>query len=349
MPDAFILVEIFIITIHIVSMRKRITKIVLGVVGALIAFIGLGLTYVKVALPNVGPAPSLTVQATAAQIEHGRYLANSVASCMDCHSTRDISKLAGPMVPGTAGKGGEKFSREMGFPGNYYASNLTPTHLGNWTDGEIYRAITTGVSRDGHALFPVMPYLNYAQMDPADIKDIIAYLRTLQPIPNTILDAEPDFPMNFIINTIPAQGEAGKRPDSTDQIAYGKYVTTFAACADCHTPVDSQGKALPGMDMAGGRAFPIPAGTVRSMNITPDSSGIGSWTKTAFVSRFRAYAGVNQPTVQPDEFNTLMPWTMYAQMSDKDLGAIYDYLRTLKPVKNSVVRFTPNTKIVATR
>lgn len=330
-------------------MKKRITKIVLGVVGALVVFLGLGLTYVKVALPNVGPAPSLTIRATAAQIEHGRYLANNVASCIDCHSTRDFSKLAGPMVPGTAGKGGEKFARDMGFPGNYYASNLTPSHLGNWTDGEIYRAITTGVSRDGHALFPVMPYLNYAKMDPADINDIIAYLRTLQPIPNTIPDAEPDFPMNFIINTIPNQGAAGKRPDATDQIAYGRYVTTFAACADCHTPVDGQGKALPGMDMAGGRAFPIPTGTVRSMNITTDPSGIGNWTKAMFINRFKTYAGGNHPTVQPNEFNTLMPWTMFAQMSDKDLGAIYDYLRTFKPVQNSVVRFSPNAKVVAAR
>ena len=84
-------------------------------------------------------------------------------------------------------------------------ANLTPYHLGNWTDGEIFRAITTGVSRDGHALFPVMPYTSYAKMDPADIKDIIAYLRTLKPIHNAIPAAESDFPMNFIINTMPAQ------------------------------------------------------------------------------------------------------------------------------------------------
>ena len=330
-------------------MKKRITKIGLSVVGAFVILVGISLVYVKLALPDVGPAPTMTIRATAAQLEHGRYLANSVASCIDCHSTRDSSKLAGPMVPGTAGKGGEKFSREMGFPGNYYAPNLTPSYLENWTDGEIYRAITTGVSRDGHALFPVMPYRNYAQMDPDDIKDIIAYLRTLQPIPNRIPVGESDFPMNFIINTIPIRGEAGKRPDSTDRIAYGKYVTTFAACADCHTPVDGQGKALPGMDMAGGRAFPMPTGTVRSMNITPDPSGIGTWTKAAFISRFKAYAGNNHPTIHPDEFNTLMPWTMFAQMNDRDLGAIYDYLRTLKPVKNSVERFTPTTKLVATR
>jgi hypothetical protein len=46
------------------------------------------------------------------------------------------------------------------------------------------------------------------------------------------------------------------------------------------------------------------------------------------------------PPVNPGEFNTIMPWTMYAQMTEEDLGAIYEYLRTVAPVKNSVVKFT---------
>jgi len=45
------------------------------------------------------------------------------------------------------------------------------------------------------------------------------------------------------------------------------------------------------------------------------------------------------PTVQPGEFNTVMPWTMYAGMTEEDIGAIYDYLMTIKPVRNEVVRF----------
>jgi len=42
----------------------------------------------------------------------------------------------------------------MGFPSKFYAKNLTPSHLGNWTDGEIFRAITTGVDKAGNALSP---------------------------------------------------------------------------------------------------------------------------------------------------------------------------------------------------
>ena len=40
------------------------------------------------------------------------------------------------------------------------------------------------------------------------------------------------------------------------------------------------------------------------------------------------------------EFQTIMPWVMYAGMTEQDLGAIYDYLRTVKPVDQSVVRWT---------
>ncbi|GAB3992101.1 hypothetical protein GCM10028807_24430 [Spirosoma daeguense] len=332
-------------------MKKKTTKIIFGVVGALLLLVGIALSYVKLALPDVGPAPDMKIQATAAQIEHGRYLANHVAVCIDCHSSRDFSKLSGPIIPGTEGKGGEAFTREMGFPGQYYARNLTPMNLGSWTDGEIFRAITTGVSRDGHALFPVMPYANYAKMDPSDIKDIIAYLRTLKPISNEIPAPESDFPMNFIVNTIPQKATGGNRPDTTDRIAYGKYITTFSSCGDCHTPVDDKGQPLPGMEMAGGREFAMPNGVIRSMNITAHESGIGKWTREAFIARFKAYAGKANamPIVAEGEFNTLMPWAMLADMSERDLGAIYDYLRTLKPVDHKVEKFTPRAKQIASR
>lgn len=332
-------------------MKKRLLKISLLAVLAIVVLAGVGLTYVKLALPNVGPAPEITIQSTPERIEHGRYLALHVASCIDCHSARDFSKLAGPMVPGTDGKGGEMFTPEMGFPGTFYSPNLTPDHLGEWSDGELFRAITTGVSRDGHALFPVMPYLTFGKMDPEDIKDIIAYLRTLEPIKNTVAVSQPEFPMNFILNTIPAKGEGSKRPDTTDQLAYGKYVTTFASCIECHTQVDAQGQLVPGMEFAGGREFPMPSGTVRSMNITPDKSGIGSWTKEQFIARFKSHVDPKTPAVSVAEegFNTIMPWTMLGGMNENDLGAIYDYLRTIKPVVNKVERFTPKPKLVASR
>jgi hypothetical protein len=44
------------------------------------------------------------------------------------------------------------------------------------------------------------------------------------------------------------------------------------------------------------------------------------------------------------DFNTPMPWLMYSGMNDEDLGSIYDYLRTVTPVKHRVERFSPVNK-----
>lgn len=107
-------------------------KKALKVLGYLVLFIivviaGL-MVYAKTALPNVGPAPDMKVQITPERVERGKYLANAVVVCMDCHSTRDWSLFAGPVKPGTWGKGGERFDHSLGFPGVYYSRNITRRH-----------------------------------------------------------------------------------------------------------------------------------------------------------------------------------------------------------------------------
>ena len=51
--------------------------------------------------------------------------------------------------------------------------------IGKWTDQQIVRAMTEGVSADGRRLLPPMPFANYAQMTPSDLADLVAYLRSL--------------------------------------------------------------------------------------------------------------------------------------------------------------------------
>jgi mono/diheme cytochrome c family protein len=313
----------------------RIAGIVLGVV--VLAIAGL-LTYVKLALPNVGDAPTLTVERTPERVARGEYLANHVTVCIDCHSTRDYGLFSAPLVPGTTGKGGELFDQRAGFPGAFTSKNITPYGIGTWTDGEIYRAITTGVSRDGHAFFPVMPYPYYGHMADEDVKSLIAYLRTLRPIPFKPADSKPDFPFNFILNTIPKKAEPQPLPDPGDALATGKYLVTIAGCVECHTPVDN-GRIIPEKAFSGGREFALPTGTLRTPNITPDSeTGIGKWTKDQFIARFRAYAdsSYHPQKVGPNDFQTLMPWTMYGGMKEQDLAAIYTYLHSLKPIHHPV-------------
>jgi mono/diheme cytochrome c family protein len=324
-------------------MMKKVFK-VFGVIILLLAVLITGaILYIKFALPDVGEAPTLTVDATPERIERGKYLANSVNVCMDCHSTRDWSKFAGPVVPGTFGKGGERFDQSVGFPGTYFSKNITPAGIGNYSDGELYRVITSGVNKHDKAMFPVMPYPYYGKMDDEDIYSIIAYLRTLTPIENTVTESQSDFPMSIIINTIPARGTPQKRPDPSDQLAYGQYLVNASGCIECHTQAD-KGQILPDLAFGGGREFAFPDGAVvRSANITPDAeTGLGKWTAEAFVLRFKAYADSSYvaPSVKPGEFNTVMPWMMYAGMTESDLHAVYAYLKTIKPINNAVVKFS---------
>ena len=104
---------------------------------------------------------------------------------MQCHSQRDRSAFVGPGKPGTLGVGGEVHDQQLGFPGSYVSTNLTPYVLAVWSDGELFRAITSGVNRKGKALFPIMPHPNFGQMDDSDIKLVIAYLRTPEPVEYT--------------------------------------------------------------------------------------------------------------------------------------------------------------------
>lgn len=318
-------------------------KIIFGVLGLLLLIAAAGAGYLYLVLPDVGPPPEITVEGTPKQVERGEYLAHHVASCIDCHSERDFTLFSGPIVPGTEGMGGEVFTPEMGFPGTFYARNLTPHNLGEWTDGEIYRTITTGVTRSGEPLFPVMPYPSYARMDPDDVRAIIAYIRTLEPISNETPESQPDFPFNLIMRTIPGPAQPMERPPKSDTLAYGEYLTTIAACQDCHTPVD-QGAFIDSLFMAGGREFEMPWGTVRSSNITShDRTGIGAWRREQFVTRFKQYDVPydSLDSVPEGAFNTIMPWAMYAGMTEEDLSAIFRYLQTLEPIEHSVTRFTP--------
>lgn len=322
---------------------KKILKITGILLSLFIIVVAGAVIYLNTAYPNVEPPADITIHSTPEMILRGDYLANHVAVCIDCHSDRDFSKFSGPVVKGTEGKGGMLVDEEHGIPGKVYMKNITPAAIGDWTDGELIRAITMGVNKKGEALFPMMPYPHYNEMTEEDLHSIIAYIKTLKPIEGTYPDKQLNFPLNLLINTMPIQTYKPAKLDKSNPVEYGKYLVTMASCNHCHTPSD-KGEPVPGMDFAGGSEIQLPFGTLRSANITPDvQTGIGAWTKEIFIAKFKAYDPSihGYKEVNPGEFNSIMPWSMYAGMTEEDLGAIYDYLKTLKPIRNQVVRFTP--------
>lgn len=320
---------------------KKLFKI-LGILLILVVVLAAGgYIYLNAAYPKVSAATDIKIEPTPERLERGKYLANSFAFCIDCHSDRDVNKFGMPVVPGTEGKGGMDYGEGAGF---VPAANITPdkeTGLGNWTDGEIFRAITSGVNKDGKFLAPMMPYALFSQMDKEDIYSIIAYIKTLPAIKNKVPEKNLKFPVNIIFRTIPSDPVAfGKRPDGLDKLKQGEYLGV--ACKFCHSPSD-KGQYLPGKEFSGGVEFPMPDGSIiRSANITPDKeTGIGTMTKEVFLAKFHACReGANlDPKIRG--YNTPMAWPFIANTAtDEDLGAIYDYIMSQKPVSNKVEKMT---------
>jgi len=324
------------------QLLKKILKVTGIAIAGLIALLLCIVGYITFFLPNVGNPPDLHIAQTSQRIAHGAYLANHVMACMSCHSSRSWDHPGAPMIPGTMGKGGDKFTQDtLGFFGDLYFPNITPAALGSWTDGEIFHAITSGVGKDGRALTPIMPYKEYGKADVEDIKDVIAYLRSIPPVPNTIptVNNIPFF-IQVLNNLAPSKPEFHPKPDRRDTAAYGQYLTQVAGCIDCHSPFNGPFGVDKTQAFSGGPEFTMPGAHVRPINLTPDKqTGIGLWSRADFLGKFHRYrdSAVIGQTINPkSDFTSLMPWAFFAGMKDEDLSAIYTYLKTLQPVHNPV-------------
>ena len=120
----------------------------------------------KLYLPRTTPATDLKVAGTPQQVERGRYLANAL--CVECHSkTREL-----PL------SGGVNLAKEVPLPiGVIVPANLTPGGpLKDWSDGEIFRELRTGIDRDGHHLL-LMSAFPVRNMSDEDLQAVIAAVR----------------------------------------------------------------------------------------------------------------------------------------------------------------------------
>ncbi len=298
-------------------------------------------------MPTHKPPPDIHVAVTPELLERGTYLVEHVLLCNDCHSERDWTIYGGPPKP-PFGAGRECMTRQTktigvrvsegqgNFPGILCIRNITPdpvSGIGNWTDGELSRAIREGLDREGEGLFPIMPYFVYKNISDEDIRAVIAYMRNLEPVLAERPERDIDFPMSTLMQLFPEPLKgAVPHPNPEDSAATGKYLATIARCDFCHTPRKGQGKeGVPGKKFAGGAPFVLGERETLSRNLTPDpTTGIGNWTRQEFIDRFRILG--DRHTVQTLESNTLMDWSAFAGMTDQDLGAIFDYLRSLPPI-----------------
>jgi hypothetical protein len=187
-----------------------------------------------------------------------------------------------------------------------------------------------------------MGYPAYNNLSTEDLYSIITYIRTLKPIENNVPDHTLNFPLNLIVRTIPAPHTPKGEPNRSSSYEYGKYLVNAASCIECHSQ-KVKGQNIKGMEFAGGWEVQLPDGVVRSANITPEEeTGIGAWTKDIFIAKFKEWENADSSKLNLDRVGrqSIMPWTLFAGMTESDLGAIYDYLRMVPPVRNRVETWT---------
>jgi mono/diheme cytochrome c family protein len=325
-------------------MTGWVRTVLIGLVAAAVAFVLVVISSIgwQVVLgPDARATTDRRFEVTEARLARGKYIVEGLAACLHCHSEHDFTQPNYPILQQRKGAGWAMPIPELG---KIYARNITSdpeTGLGRWTDDEIARAIREGVSRDGTALFPVMPYLNFARMSDEDVASVVVYLRTLPPVRNALPPSELVFPLNHIVKTIPRPltEPVPSHPSSTPA-QRGEYLVTLAGCKICHTPVDDRGQPLPGLEFAGGESFSDPGNNmaiVNSINITRDPSGIAHYDESLFVEVIRSGQLSNRT------LSHIMPFEFFRNLTDDDLRDIFAFLGSVPPVKHRVSNTEPPT------
>ena len=156
-------------------------------------------------------------------------------------------------------------------------------------------------------------------------------------------------------------GAVAAAPQPKPDVQRGAYLVKVMGCNDCHTPMKmgpngpetdmtrmltghpADLKMPPPPDLGKGpwmwagsgsmTAYTGPWGISYAINLTPDpETGIGNWTEKMFIEAVRTgrHLGKGRPILPP------MPWLSLREATDKDLKAIFAYLKSLPAVKNAV-------------
>jgi cytochrome c553 len=279
----------------------------LALLFAAIAFMGakgIAATY----FPGAAPAPDLTVDGTPEQIARGEYLVN--IACVGCHS--QVGPDGRPTGEHPLSGGWNIAEAEgFGFIGDMVTENLTPGgKLGSYSDGELFRVLRYNIDKQGQEL-GMMSFLPYRELSNDDTEAIIAYLRSLPPVPTTGVTGDK---MNFLGAVMSGAGLFGETPPPAPSIVnappqgvnaeYGKYVATFGECRGCH-----------GTDMTGTEA------TAVSPAIPNPRVFVSAITLEEFIQTMRTGVRPNGTAFSP-----AMPWENASKMTGEDLAALYLYL-----------------------
>jgi len=230
-----------------------------------------------------------------------------------CHFNKDLGALAG----------GSEFETQSGVT---YAANITSdpeTGLGNWTDQQLVDVFRLGKDADGGQIHPVMPYQTTSLLADADLMNLIAALRALEPVVNEVPERElSEEPAPFT----PATTPAAEAP--TDSVERGAYLVALARCGGCHTPKDENG-APDNTRMLSG----APLQDTIAPNLTP-AEGTGTSLMTEEEIATLLHDGVYDDGTPVEDPMAGVIKNKTSKLTDEDLLAIAAFLKSLPPVES---------------
>lgn len=288
----------------------------------LLAGVGFAAWWGLTATPAAGPPAALA--AVTPDLERGEWVFNA-AGCASCHSAEDAEGDARLVL-----SGGRRFPSDFG---TFIAPNIStdPVHgIGGWTDAELIRAITEGVSPEGEHYYPAFPYLAYSKADAADIVSLVAFLRTLPASDVPSGAHEVGFPYDIrrnigIWKRFFAHEGWVLEGELSSEVERGRYlVEALGHCGECHTPRSWSGGLLTDRWLAGA---PSPSGRGTIPNITPgglswSEAEIADFLESGFTPEFDTAGGLMVEVIE----NT-------SRLTDEDRAAIAAYLKAVPPLQ----------------
>ncbi|WP_284423467.1 MULTISPECIES: cytochrome c [unclassified Bradyrhizobium] len=262
------------------------------------------------------PAAALADSDNFVEAGRGRALVTA-GDCVACHTAPGGKPFAGGLALQTP------FGAIM-------TPNITPdnaTGIGSWTADDFARAMHEGRRPNGTRLYPAFPYTYYTKVTRADSDAIFAYLRSLDPVSNSVDRNTLPFP--FSIRSSMAvwngmfftAGEFKPDPNRSEEYNRGAYlVEGLGHCGACHTPLNALGANKADRYLQGGQ---IDSWT--APNITNDmQAGLGKWSVDDVVQYLKT--GQARGVIASGPMKDVVE-NSTAKMPDADLKAMAVFLK----------------------
>ncbi|MDR5827600.1 cytochrome c [Caballeronia sp. LP006] len=259
-----------------------------------------------------------------ALVARGAYLAKA-GDCVACHSAPRGKPMTGglPMMTPL---------------GAIYTTNITPdpdTGIGRYTEEDFAKALREGVAKDGHNLYPAMPYPSYAKINDEDMHALYAYfMHGVAPIKQA--NREPDFkwpltmrwPLKLWNMVFLEKGVYRDKAGKDVAWNRGAYlIQGLGHCGSCHTP---RGIAFQEKGLDETSSVYLSGGLLDNWfasNLTAEhNTGLGRWSEQDIATFLKT--GANGHASAFGAMTSVINNSTQA-MNDSDVAAMASYLKSL--------------------